>query len=152
MAYQPVVPEASQYSRPELPDVPGLQQVFVAGRWVPSMDGSVSPVVCPADETIVAEVVMPSIADADLAVAGAREAFDNGPWPRMSIAERTRYCTRLADAIESRLHRLNIAWMLEAGAPLSHSEMINSGAGKMVWRNALDIAPKLKFEELREGR
>lgn len=137
--------------QPALPDVPGLDKVFVGGRWRASAGGGLAKVVCPANEAVVAEVAMPSIADADLAVAAARKAFDSGPWPRMPIAERVRACTRLADALEKRLHRMNIAWMLEAGAPLAHSEMINSGAGKMIWRHALAIAPTLKFEERRSG-
>lgn len=137
--------------QPSLPDVPGLDKVFVGGEWRASVGGTMADVICPANEAVVASVAMPSIADADAAVAAARKAFDDGPWPRMSIEERVRHCTRLVEAIESRLHRMNIAWMLEAGAPLAHSEMINSGAGKMIWRHALAIAPKLKFEERRSG-
>jgi acyl-CoA reductase-like NAD-dependent aldehyde dehydrogenase len=139
-------------TRPALPDVPGLDKLFIAGRWQTPMSGATVGVQCPADEEIVAQVAAPSIEDADRAALAARQAFDQGPWPRMSVTERTRYCARLADAIESRLHRLNIAWMIEAGAPLAHSEMINSGAGKMIWRNAIDVAPKLIFEERRSGR
>jgi acyl-CoA reductase-like NAD-dependent aldehyde dehydrogenase len=96
-------------------------------------------------------VADPSIADADRAVIAARRAFDHGPWPRMPIQERIAICSRLADALEARLDRLNIAWMLEAGAPMAHSRMINSGAGKMVWRNALEAARKIAFEERRVG-
>jgi acyl-CoA reductase-like NAD-dependent aldehyde dehydrogenase len=138
--------------RPPLPDVPGLSQMFVAGRWVEPVTHSVAPVICPADEEVVAEVAMPTVGDADAAVVASRLAFDGGAWPRLSMAERVKVCTRFADAIEKRLHRLNIAWMLEAGAPLAHSEMINSGAGRMIWRNALEIAPSLKLEERRTGR
>ncbi len=47
------------------------------------------------------------------------------------------------------MDRLNIAWMLESGAPAAHSEMINSGAATAVWRHAIDRAPKLVFEEHR---
>ena len=152
MAYQPVTMGAPSFARPALPDVPGLDKLFIAGRWRAPVSDTLVPVQCPADEDIVARVVMPSVGDADLAVIAAREAFDKGPWPRMSIADRSRYCARLADAIEARLPRLNIAWMLEAGAPLAHSEMINSGAGRMIWRNAISIAPQLSFEERRSGR
>jgi len=137
--------------RPELPSIPGLEDVFIANRFVPSSGGAMQDVVCPADEEIVARVRMPSTADADRAVAAAREAFDRGPWPRMSVNERADACSRLADALESRMGAMNLAWMLEAGAPIAHGEMINSGAGKMIWRNAIDKARTLAFEEQREG-
>jgi len=138
--------------QPLLPDVPGLDQLFIGGRWCEPASAARASVICPANEQVVAEVAMPSYADADAAVRAARDAFDSGPWPRMSVVDRARACARLADELERRLHRMNIAWMLEAGAPLAHGEMINSGAGPMIWRNAIDIAPTLKFEERRSGR
>jgi acyl-CoA reductase-like NAD-dependent aldehyde dehydrogenase len=143
---------AMTYEQPALPDVPGLEELFIAGKWRTPNSAATVPVICPANEAVVAHVALPGIADADAAVAAARTAFDSGPWPKMSVAERVAYCSRLADALEARMHRMNIAWMLEAGAPLAHSEMINTAAGRMIWRNALEIAPTLKFEERRTGR
>lgn len=137
--------------RPDLPKIAGLDKVFIAGKFVVSEGGEIRDVICPADEEVIAQVMEPSKADADKAVAAARRAFDNGPWPHMSVNERADACQRLADAIEKRLPELNVAWMLEAGAPLAHGEMINSGAGKMIWRNAIEKARGLKFEERREG-
>jgi acyl-CoA reductase-like NAD-dependent aldehyde dehydrogenase len=69
----------------------------------------------------------------------------------MTVAERARVCERLADALEARLDRLNLAWMFESGAPLAHGEMINSGAGKQIWRHAIEIAKDMAFEESRDG-
>jgi len=137
--------------RPELPAIPGLEEVFVANRFVASQGGEMLDVICPADEEVITRVRMPSITDADLAVAAARKAFDEGPWPQMTIQERADICERLADALEKRMGSMNLAWMLEAGAPLAHGEMINAGAGKMVWRHAIEKARSLEFEELREG-
>lgn len=54
----------------------------------------------PADESILAEVERGSERDIDLAVASAREAFDNGPWSRMDPTDRARCIFRLADLIE----------------------------------------------------
>ncbi len=42
-------------------------------------------------------------ADMDRAVAAAREAFDNGPWPRMAPADRAEAVGRLADLYAGRL-------------------------------------------------
>lgn len=137
--------------QPDLPQIPGLDEVFVGGSWQAPRSDNRMDVICPANEEVVANVALPCTADADEAVAQARKAFDEGPWPRMTVAERVSHCSRLADALESRLDRLNLAWMFESGAPLAHGEMINSGAGRMIWRNAIETAPKLKFEEKRES-
>ncbi|SER28137.1 aldehyde dehydrogenase family protein [Arthrobacter sp. OV608] len=44
--------------------------------------------------------------DIDDAVAAARKAFDEGPWPRISPAERAEYLSRIATGIEKRQHEL----------------------------------------------
>lgn len=137
--------------RPELPAIKGLDKVFIANAFVPSAGNDMEAVICPADEEPVATVVMPTREDADRAVAAARRAFDEGPWPRMSMEARADACARLADALERRLDAMNLAWMLEAGAPMAHGEMINTGAGRMIWRNAIEKARTISFEELREG-
>lgn len=131
-------------------EVPGLDKLFIGGRWeTPATDAMVD-VISPSTEELVTRVAEPSIADADAAVAAARKAFDEGPWPRMTMAERIEVCTRLADELEARLDAANRAWLWEAGAPIAHGEMINSGAGKMVWRYALEAAAKIELDEMRK--
>jgi len=130
--------------------VPGLDKLFIGGRWVEPATDRMVDVVMPSTEEVITRVADPAPADADRAVAAARKAFDEGPWPRMSIEERVEVCTRLCDELEARLDDMNRAWTFEAGAPRAHGEMINSGAGKMVWRYALDIAPRLPWEDDRK--
>jgi aldehyde dehydrogenase (NAD+) len=127
-------------------EVPGAEQVFLAGEWKDG-EGPLVDVICPSTEESVLRVASPTVAEADAAVAAARRAFDEGPWPRMSPAERAAVCTRLCEELEARLDDMNRAWTFEAGAPAAHGEMINSGAGRMVWRHAVDIAPGLPWEE-----
>jgi acyl-CoA reductase-like NAD-dependent aldehyde dehydrogenase len=129
--------------------VPGLDQLFIGGSWTAPATDRMVDVVSPSTEDVVARVADPSVEDADAAVAAARKAFDEGPWPRMTMAERIEVCTRLADELEARLPAMNRAWLWEAGAPIAHGEMINSGAGTMVWRYALEAASKIQLEERR---
>lgn len=137
--------------RPDLPAIAGLDKVFIGGTWRDSQGGAEADIICPGDEEFLTKVVTPSKADADAAVAMARVAFDEGPWPRMSVEERARICERFADALEARFDRMNMAWMLEAGAPLAHGEMINNGAGTMSWRDTIAKARGLAFEEMRQS-
>ncbi|KAG2589740.1 hypothetical protein PVAP13_5NG381400 [Panicum virgatum] len=55
------------------------------------------------------------MADVDLAVKSAREAFDNGPWPRMSGYERGRILYKFADLIDQHVEELGMLDTVDAG-------------------------------------
>ena len=65
--------------------------------------------------------------------------------------DRIAACTRIAEAPEARLDRLNTAWMLEAGPPLAYAQMLNVMAAPFIWRNAIERASKLVLEERRQS-
>ncbi|MEQ1956750.1 aldehyde dehydrogenase family protein [Mesorhizobium sp. CN2-181] len=56
--------------------------------------------------------------DVKLAIAAAREAFDKGPWPRMSGAERSRLLYKVSELILANLDELALAECLEVGKPI----------------------------------
>src|SRR5687768_3021990 len=60
---------------------------FIDGGWAAPASTDQLRVVSPHSEEVVATVPEGSVADIDAAVAAARRAFDEGPWPRMSPAE-----------------------------------------------------------------
>jgi len=62
-----------------------------------------------------------STQDVEKAIAAARAAFDNGPWPRMSGAERSRILYRVAELIEKNVDRIALAESLETGKPLTQA-------------------------------
>ena len=132
-------------------DIPALDKVFIAGEWVKSTATGTIDVIMPSTGEVVATVPSPSMADADAAVSAARAAFDDGPWPHMSPDERARICRVFADELEKRLDALNRAWGFESGYTRAHGEMINSGAGSAIWGHAIEIAPSLKWEEIRKN-
>ena len=59
---------------------------FLAGRWVPAKGTEIIEVVSPSTEKVVGRVPAALPDEVDSAVAGAREAFDNGPWPKLTLA------------------------------------------------------------------
>lgn len=85
------------------------QQFFghiIDNEEVESLDGSRFDVWDPWRREIWAQAAEGSAADADRAVASARKAFDEGPWPRMGRAERAAAIHRLADLMEERSDEL----------------------------------------------
>ena len=70
---------------------------YVAGRWVEGEESL--PVENPADESQVTELSVTPDAEFRRAIAEARRAFDEGPWPKTRAAERIRVLRRIADAV-----------------------------------------------------
>jgi aminomuconate-semialdehyde/2-hydroxymuconate-6-semialdehyde dehydrogenase len=59
--------------------------------------------------------------DADRAVAAARKAFDEGPWPRMGFAERQTLLHRLADLMDEHAEELALADSHDMGKPITQA-------------------------------
>lgn len=89
----------------------------------------------PAHDVVVGDYPLADVVDTDRAVAAARKAFDTGPWPRMSGAERSRILFRLADLIEKHKDELVLADVLEGGKPITQVRAEIAGAIDL-WRYA----------------
>ena len=71
---------------------------FIGGEWVEPSFTSRIDVRDSATEEVFLSVAEARVEDVDRAVASARKAFDQGPWPRMTHAERAVWLNRIADA------------------------------------------------------
>ena len=91
------------------------RQLFIGGKWVDTEDGRVEPVINPATEDIIGMAPVGSRSDTIRAIQAARSAFDNGPWPTMSVAERSAIMIRMAELMESRMEELVALNMAETG-------------------------------------
>ncbi|WP_222868820.1 aldehyde dehydrogenase [Actinomadura syzygii] len=80
-----------------------------------------TPVVSPRDGRTIARVAAAGTAEVDAAVAAARAAFDTGPWPRLSPAERKAALLRWADLVERDRATLALLISLEMGKPISEA-------------------------------
>ncbi|WP_293287529.1 benzoylformate decarboxylase [Oricola sp.] len=96
----------------------GPAKFFIGGEWVDPLSNSTLEVISPVTEELVMRYPEASTADMDRAVAAARDAFDYGPWPRMSPAERAGYLRKVAALLTERLDDIAHAWTLQVGAPI----------------------------------
>lgn len=88
---------------------------FIGGTWrEPSSAGTID-VIDSGTEEVFVTVAEAQSADIEHAVAAAREAFDRGPWPRLSPAERGAYLARIAGLWETRKEALADTWSAESG-------------------------------------
>ncbi len=93
-------------------------ECFINGRWVPAASGKTFATVNPATEEVIAEVAEGDKAEVDAAVKAARQAFDSGPWHKMSARDRGKLMHRLADLIEEEMDELAALESLDNGKPI----------------------------------
>src|SRR6476469_2171909 len=111
---------------PESRDIARLKpsyQIFVDGKFRDGA-GDAIKTINPADEEPLAEVAEAGPSDVDLAVRAARKAFD-GPWGRMSGAERGKYLFRIARAIQERSRELAVLESIDNGKPIRESRGVD---------------------------
>ncbi|MBS0573751.1 MAG: aldehyde dehydrogenase family protein [Proteobacteria bacterium] len=93
-------------------------ELYIDGRWAAPALGGSFPVVNPATEEVVHHAPAGTAADIDAAVRAARRAFDEGPWPRMTGAERGRIIRAIAAGIMARQAELARLEVIDNGKPL----------------------------------
>jgi aldehyde dehydrogenase (NAD+) len=118
-------------------------ECFIGGFWVPGSNGKTFPTINPATEEVIAEIAEGTPEDVDHAVRAAREAFEDGPWPRMSARERGRLLFRLADLIEHEAAELAALETLNNGKPIHNSQTIDVPATIDTFRYYAGYADKI---------
>lgn len=98
-----------------------MPDLFIGGVWTAARDGRTREIRCPADGTLVAEVDEADGKDTSDAIAAARRAFDEGPWPGTSAADRGDLLLRVADLIARDMDALARAESLDTGKRLVES-------------------------------
>ena len=94
-------------------------RAIIAGRAVAAEGGKTFATVNPATGRPLAKIARCGAADVDKAVAAARKAFDEGPWPRLSPAERKVILQRFATVIEAHADELALLETEESGKPIA---------------------------------
>ena len=113
---------------PEGVNVRHPDKLFIGGAWVAATSGRMIEIVNPNSEEVVARVAEAGNEDMDRAVAAARDAFDNGPWPTTSPAERGAMLNRMIDLLEPRIPELAAAWTAQVGGLASFAPAMHGGA------------------------
>ncbi|MBW9105116.1 aldehyde dehydrogenase family protein [Paraburkholderia phenoliruptrix] len=94
------------------------EHLFIDGQWAAPVKRGTFETVDPSNETVIARVAAATSEDIDRAVKAARKAFDEGPWPRMSGAERAAILRRIGKGIRDRLQELAEIEVRDNGKPL----------------------------------
>jgi aldehyde dehydrogenase (NAD+) len=106
-----------------------VDRFFVGGEWVEPSGGERVDVLNPATEETIATAAVPDAKDAIRAIEAAREAFDQGPWPRMPVAERAAALRRMGESLRARKRELIDLVIDEVGATVLLAKTFQAGWG-----------------------
>jgi aldehyde dehydrogenase (NAD+) len=124
--------------------------LYLGGRWEKPSSSATIEVHSPFDGSLVGRVPEAREADVDRAVERARRAFDEGPWPHTSGAERADVMDRLLAALQKRGAQIAELITREMGCPISFSHAGQVFATNMVLDYYAKLARSHPFEERRE--
>ncbi|SDD84726.1 aldehyde dehydrogenase family protein [Nocardioides lianchengensis] len=138
-----------------------MAEVYVDGAWREALGGGTRDIRCPADGSPVRRLSEGAAADVDAAVAAARRAFDDGPWPRTPAPERSALLHRVADLLERDVAEVARRESLDTGKRLVESEydvadvvtvfrhfagLAGADAGRVVDTGRADVVSKVVHE------
>ena len=121
---------------------------FIGGRRVAPLGAERFEVRSPFDGALVGTVPAAVPADIDLAVAAARKAFDNGPWPHMAPQERQLILKKFAELHAARANEIAALVSRENGTPISQAIGLQQGVAPQN-QAYLEAAATFAWEERR---
>ena len=102
--------------------LPERIQHYINGQFVDSIDGETFDVLDPVTNQPYIQAASGKKEDIEAAVAAARTAFTEGPWPRMLPRERARVLMKIADIVESREDALAQMESFDSGLPITQAK------------------------------
>jgi acyl-CoA reductase-like NAD-dependent aldehyde dehydrogenase len=104
------------------------KHLLIGGKWVSAKSGKVFETINPANEEVLALVPEGDKADVDEAVKAARNAYEQGKWPKLNPHQRGHYLLTIADLIEKHADELATLETLNNGMAISLARGMVSGA------------------------
>ena len=122
------------------------RRMFIDNQWVEAASGATYSVPNPATEEPVGTAPDATVEDMQRAIAAARRAFDEGPWPVSSRHQRARALNVIADGMERRKEEIRQLLIAEAGATwLTHDIQVEQPIRLL--RHYAELALTFEFDE-----
>jgi aldehyde dehydrogenase (NAD+) len=108
--------------------VRNADRFFIGGEWVQPSSDSTIDVIDSGTEELFFSVAEAQAADISRAAGAARQAFDTGPWPRLTHAERAEYLRAIGVGLRERAEALGQIWPRESGVLFKIAQYAGPGA------------------------
>ncbi|MDG9675866.1 aldehyde dehydrogenase [Micromonospora sp. DH14] len=135
-------------------------KLYIGGTWMTPSSSSLLEIRSPHDQSVLGQVAQAANTDVDAAVAAARAAFDNGPWPHTMPEERQEIIRRYdalraarADEIAAAISAENgsAGWFTKAGQPFL-TRQVNAylkAAEELGWEEVVEPSdPTVAFDTI----
>ncbi len=127
------------------------EEFFIDGEFVKPGSSRTIDVISPNTEELFGRAADASPADVDRAVAAARRAFDEGPFPGWRPEERAAALTRLSEALKKRAPEIADVISKTNGCPAALSMGMQAFVSTMVLDVYADLATKHEWVDERAG-
>jgi len=114
-----------------------ISRLYINGVWEAARAGT-EDVLNPATEDVIGRAPLGDASAAEAAIAAARHAFDHGPWPKMTMAERADALRRMHAALVARRAQIAALIVAEVGCAqgVTYAMQVDMPLGHLV--SALD--------------
>jgi aldehyde dehydrogenase (NAD+) len=126
-------------------------QLYIGGRWQAPASGQRLSVISPHTEQPIGETPEATPDDVDKAVKSARRAFDEGPWPRLSVPERIEKIEKLTAVYTSHTDEMADLITAEMGSPKSFSRLGQATGAVAQMHLTMATAQEFPWAERRPG-
>ncbi|MDI9422052.1 MAG: aldehyde dehydrogenase family protein [Bacillota bacterium] len=89
--------------------------LYINGEFVPSASGETAPAINPVNNQVFASIYQGGREDVMKAIAAARDAFDNGPWGKMTHFQRSNLLLKARDLLAERQNEFACVETLDCG-------------------------------------
>ncbi|HEY7053739.1 MAG TPA: aldehyde dehydrogenase [Mycobacterium sp.] len=127
------------------------EQLYVGGRWQDPSSEQRLTVISPHTEKAIGQTPEASPADVDRAVTAARAAFDEGPWPRLTVSERIEKIEKLAAVYSAHMDEVADLITAEMGSPRTFSRLGQAAGAVAQMHLNIAIAREFPWAERRQG-
>jgi aldehyde dehydrogenase (NAD+) len=100
-----------------------IDRLYINGAWV-SPEAGTEAVINPASEAIIGHAPLAGGSQVEAAIAAAREAFDDGPWPTMTMDERAAYMDKMVAVLQARQADIAALIVAEVGCAQGITRMM----------------------------
>lgn len=136
--------------------------LFINGDFKDSLNKQ--NIINPSDGEVIASVAVGDKSDAEFAISSARSAFDEGKWPKFSLAERKNFLLKISEGILANAGALARIETLNTGKPIKESTFMDIPSAAKTFEyfanhleeylkeSAVDISSETKASLMREAR
>ncbi|MEM7479368.1 MAG: aldehyde dehydrogenase family protein [Planctomycetota bacterium] len=120
------------------------KKLLIGGQWVEAADGGTFDVINPSTTQSIAQVARGTSVDIEKAVARARDAFEDGPWSRMTASDRGKLIWKVGDLIEQHNDELAELETLDNGKPFGVAKVADVPLAADIFRYMAGWATKIE--------